>query len=86
MRLRRFVPYASVVAANTPEYAQQLADLSVGAIKNQNGTFIGPSAAAPFPFAASALPQSIVSSQWADLNASASGTHPNRIPSRHPGI
>ena len=72
----RFVPYASVVAANTPEYTQQLADLSVGAIKNPNGTFVAPSASAPFPFASSALPQSIVSSQWATLNASASSEFP----------
>ena len=72
MPLYRFVPYASVVAANTPEYAQQLADLSVGAVRNPNGTFVAPSASAPFPFASSALPQSIVSAQWASLNASAS--------------
>ena len=71
--MRRFVPYASVVAANTPEYSQQLAEISVGAIRNPNGTYVAPSASAPFPFALSALPQSVVSSQWADLNASASG-------------
>ena len=41
--------------------------------RNENGTFINPSGLAPFPYATPALPHSIVSSQWADLNASTSG-------------
>ena len=41
--------------------------------RNENGTFASPSGLAPFPYATSALPLSIVSPQWADLNASTSG-------------
>ena len=83
------MPYASVVAASAPEYSQQLADLSVGAIQNLNGSFVGPSGTVPFPFAPSALPKSIMSAAWASLNASSSSECPpsgSLLAHERPGI